>query len=158
MLSRIFGRSAPQPTCPHCEADLIKQAKQQLVDGCHVAAIASARCYVAKRLREVCVELGLFKKSRQKKHPNLASMAWRVCDVGVIDQKTYDKFTNFGKYTATTLDGGSVGGGARAWKTISHANALVQKLNAALCNFQQTAILAANAKRDPAEPDQDAML
>lgn len=155
MFSKLFRRRSPVP-CPRCGGgDLIQQAKKQIVDGQHIGAIASARCHVARRLWSACNDLQLFKNGRQKRRPNLASMAWRLHEAGAIDQQTYKRFNAFGRTTAAVVDGGPLYAGVRAWKAINVASQLVHELSRQLSHYRPDEVLAAKGDQ-PTTPDESA--
>ena len=105
MFSR-FLRLFRRQRCPFCEGHLIEQAKEQLSVGESVAAIASARCYVAQRLHVACRELGLLKKVTTKHRLKFQWMASRLRDIGVIDTKQFADFQRFNQQFTAIMDGG----------------------------------------------------
>lgn len=144
--------------CPHCDDDLLQQAKLQLANGHHAGAIGSARCYVGRHLRDACIDMDLFKKGRQKTYPNLTSMVWRLAEAGAVTPAIHDRFISFARMTAVALDGGPDRGASRAWKAIREADYLISEFERQLSRYRQDQLLADQAQAGPSQPDTSANL
>ena len=56
LLSRLVGRKAACPPCPHCS--LLLQARQLVERGYYVGAVATARCELEAKLKATVYALG----------------------------------------------------------------------------------------------------